>query len=292
MASDVKNRYAYLDRLSTAQLMEILRADADSAEPSDPDMILHILETIQHREEETPSGLFPDMDVDQAWREFQEYYNISEGDDISLYPEHATKEDMVTYADQRTAASHSMRGIRYVRRAGLAAAVVAIMVAAMVAAQAMGIDIFGALARWTDDMFHFDSSVPAGDSDLTKALDTYDIDSDLAPTWTPEGFEAERLVCEDLRSGLYITQTFGHEDGRSYALQIVQYNSPEFVSAGAYQKDDGEVEEYASNGRRVYIFSNLEHNTGGWTDGLLGLTMGGDLTQDELKQLFDSIGGI
>lgn len=61
---------------------------------------------------------------------------------------------------------------------------------------------------------------------------------------------------------------------------------------GAYQKDDGEVEEYASNGRRIYAFSNLEYNTAAWTDGRFGITIVGDLTQDELKQLFDSIGGI
>ena len=291
MAGNVKNKYAYLDQLSTAQLTEILKADADSAEPSDPDMILHILDTIQRREAQDPSGLFPDMDVDQAWREFQEYYIIPEGDDMSLYPEHDPKEDLVTHVERNHAASHSVRGIRYIRRVGLVAAVVAIVFATMVAAQAMGVDVFGALARWTDDIFRFEPSASSVNPELTEALDTYHMDADLMPVWSPEGFVAEEPDCDEMLSGTYIKQTFTHEDGRSYAIQIVQYNSPEFASGALYQKDDGNVEEYASNDRRVYIFSNLEHNTAAWTDGRFGITIAGDLTQDELKQLFDSIGG-
>lgn len=291
MAGNVKNKYAYLDQLSTAQLTEILKADADSAEPSDPDMILHILDTIQRREAQDPSGLFPDMDVDQAWREFQEYYNIPEGDDMSLYPEQGLNEDMVTHVESDNAVRPSVRGIRYVRRIGLVAAVVAIMFATMVAAQAMGVDVFGALARWTDDIFRFEPSASSVNSELNEALDIYNIDLNLVPTWNPDGFEAEETDCLKLRSGMYITQTFLNEDGRSYMIEIAQYSSPDDASTAIYQKDDGNVIEYTSNGRRVYIFSNLEHNTATWTDGRFGITIGGDLTQDELKQLFDSIGG-
>lgn len=291
MAGNVKNKYAYLDQLSTAQLSEILNADANSAEPNDPDMILHILDTIQRREAQDPSGLFPDMDVDQAWREFQEYYNIPEGDDISLYPENNPKEDLVTHVEKSNMVSPSVRKIRYIRRVGLVVAVVAIVFATMVVAQAMGVDVFGALARWTDDIFRFEPSAASVNPELTEALDTYHMDAGLMPTWSPEGFVPEELICDDLRSGKYITQTFCHEDGRSYVIEIVQYSSPDVASTAIYQKDDGNVIEYASNGRRVYIFSNLEHNTATWTDGLFGITIGGDLTQDELKQLFDSIGG-
>ena len=39
---------------------------------------------IEQREDEHPTGRIPD--VDKAWAEFQEYYNIPEGVDASLYP--------------------------------------------------------------------------------------------------------------------------------------------------------------------------------------------------------------
>ena len=43
-------KYGYLDRLSTDQLEELLRADFESDEHSDVDVIFHILEVIEKRE--------------------------------------------------------------------------------------------------------------------------------------------------------------------------------------------------------------------------------------------------
>lgn len=77
-------KYAYLNRLSTEQLEELLRMDMEMAEPGNEDVVFHILEVIEQREDEHPTGRIPD--VDKAWAEFQEYYNIPEGVDASLYP--------------------------------------------------------------------------------------------------------------------------------------------------------------------------------------------------------------
>ena len=77
-------KYAYLNRLNTEQLEELLRMDMEMAEPGNEDVVFHILEVIEQREDEHPTGRIPD--VDKAWAEFQEYYNIPEGGDASLYP--------------------------------------------------------------------------------------------------------------------------------------------------------------------------------------------------------------
>ncbi|MFQ9472896.1 MAG: hypothetical protein ACLR0P_06990 [Oscillospiraceae bacterium] len=77
-------KYAYLNRLNTEQLEELLRMDMEMAEPGNEDVVFHILEVIEQREDEHPTGRIPD--VDKAWAEFQEYYNIPEGVDASLYP--------------------------------------------------------------------------------------------------------------------------------------------------------------------------------------------------------------
>ena len=77
-------KYAYLNRLSTEQLEELLRMDMEMAEPGNEDVVFHILEVIEQREDEHPTGRIPD--VDKAWAEFQEYYNVPEGADDSLYP--------------------------------------------------------------------------------------------------------------------------------------------------------------------------------------------------------------
>ena len=58
--SSGSEKYAYLNRLSTEQLEELLRADIESPESGDVDVIFHILEVIEKREEEHPTGRLPD----------------------------------------------------------------------------------------------------------------------------------------------------------------------------------------------------------------------------------------
>lgn len=62
-------KYAYLNRLSTEQLEELLRMDMEMAEPGNEDVVFHILEVIEQREDEHPTGRIPD--VDKAWRSFR-----------------------------------------------------------------------------------------------------------------------------------------------------------------------------------------------------------------------------
>mgnify|MGYP000111959883 CR=1 FL=1 len=82
MASPSKNQnYAYLIRLSTQKLLELLAAAPAPAEtPEDKAYIDAIVEVVLEREERHPTGLLPDPE--QAWEEFQQYYNTPEGEDL------------------------------------------------------------------------------------------------------------------------------------------------------------------------------------------------------------------
>lgn len=86
MASPSKNQnYAYLSRLSTQKLLELLAAAPAPAEtPEDKAYIDAIVEVVLEREERHPTGLLPDPE--QAWEEFQQYYNTPEGEDLSPLP--------------------------------------------------------------------------------------------------------------------------------------------------------------------------------------------------------------
>ena len=53
---DRREKYAYLDQLSTSELKKILRADAESPESGDVEAIFYILEVIERREREHPTG--------------------------------------------------------------------------------------------------------------------------------------------------------------------------------------------------------------------------------------------
>ena len=95
MASPSKNQnYAYLSRLSTQKLLELLAAAPAPAEtPEDKAYIDAIVEVVLEREERHPTGLLPDPE--QAWEEFQQYYNTPEGEDLSLYPATSPLSDRV-----------------------------------------------------------------------------------------------------------------------------------------------------------------------------------------------------
>ncbi len=79
-----EQKYAYLERLSTDELEDILRADADQSSGSDVELILHITEILLEREERATGE--PIEDVDRAWRDFQQYFNTPDATGRSLYP--------------------------------------------------------------------------------------------------------------------------------------------------------------------------------------------------------------
>ena len=106
--------------------------------------------------------------------------------------------------------------LRSVLRTGLAAALVAAcLLGCMVVAQAAGIDVFGALARWTESSFSFgpiqsgqtneasstslqqvDPSeypleLPTEYQELWTELKAQGVDSVILPTYIPDGFQLE-----------------------------------------------------------------------------------------------------
>ena len=74
---------ACLDQFTTAQLEALLRNESERTDGDRTDVVFHILEVIEKREQENPTGRLPDED--KAWAEFQQYYNIPEGDGQELY---------------------------------------------------------------------------------------------------------------------------------------------------------------------------------------------------------------
>lgn len=188
-------KYAYLNRLSTEQLEELLRMDMEEAKPGNEDVVFHILEVIEQRENDCPTGSIPD--VDEAWVEFQKYYDVPEGDGTSLYPCGPEPNGSTNNTTERPS-PRKPRLHRCFKQALVAVVAVAAVFGGMVVAQASGIDVFGTLGRWTEDIFRFepsndvgggtDSSIGDGFQEysiICDALASIGIDESLAPTWLP-----------------------------------------------------------------------------------------------------------
>ena len=288
-----KNQYgsdAYLEQLSTEQLEDILRADLASEDQENDEAVFHILEVLEKREKENPTGRLPD--TDQAWKEFQQYYNIPEGEGQSLYPVRSDPETQS--APTPTKKSRRFRP----RKILVVAAVLVLMFGSMLTAQAAGVDVFGAIGRWTEEKFHFvlpttnQSDTVGINDDFQKASEKFGLPSSFVPTWCPEGFTPAEPLEEHIKnhSDSISCQYTNTTENKFYLVTISQYYSADILNATVFEKDDSSVITYQSNGKNFYIFSNLENLTATWADKNYCITITGEITLDQIKNIIDSIG--
>ena len=141
----------------------------------------------------------------------------------------------------------SSRKAHSVWRIGLIAVLTAIcLMGGMVAAQASGVDVFGAIARWTDEVFSLGSinseSANDGDDDsslgnranavndaehyetLQDALDAYGITEFREPTWVPEGYKFENVRVKSWPDDNSFISLFAkYYDGTNYLKIQIKY---------------------------------------------------------------------
>ena len=291
-------KYAYLNRLSTEQLEELLRADMEASKPGNDEAVFHILEVIEQRENQQPTGRIPD--VEEAWKEFQREYDLPEGEGMSLYPGAPGEEEPVSPVRRRSAASRRPRLHRRVKQSLVALTAVVVVVCGMAAAQAAGFDVLGMLGQWTDEIFHFTSGAESGESAapmnentrlLREALASVGIDEDLAPTWFPEGFTAEEPAIET--SNFNIVIYFSLTDGTDNFINIAirQYQSAEDLESADYEIKTDSVQQYSNEKQTFYLFSNGNAVAATWANGLLMEQITGNIDEAEIKHIIDSIGG-
>ena len=188
-----------------------------------------------------------------------------------------------------------------------AAIAVLVVLGSLVTAQALGIDVFGAIARWTDETFHFSaSSQNEADSDadiqnstdqspdgeytsLQDALDACGIKQSVIPQQLPNGFELAKVSVYSLPSQVEIEAIYTSND-RIFSLTIFRYNSPDVVGQTIFEKDSEDMILYDKKGITYYIMSNNQQLTAVWMpQELLTCTITGDLSIEEIKNLLDSV---
>lgn len=290
MAEQNRDKYAYLDQLSTQRLEALLLADAEDTSNRDTsEAVSHILEVLQKRED---SLIKDTVDTDKAWAEFQACYNIPEGKGQALYP---CEEDRAVL--QKKVISMEKPKTRSIpwKFAGTVAASIALVFALMIGAQASGVDVFGALAQWTSETLHFGvrkTSIQSENYELfLEELGKQGIPEEYAPTWYPDGFTVSEPILGISDSSTLVQIDFTGLDEKAFSISIVRYNTTEILHNRTFEKDDPSAEEYTSHGKTFYIFSNTDSVSATWADGALSELIWGDLSVDEVKLIIDSIGG-
>lgn len=282
----------FLDQLSTEQLLDLMREDFESSESGDDERIDRILEVIEKREKEKPTGLF--SDVDQAWEDFQKYYNTPDSEDCPINPMGDPGQTAAAVPKAGRRRGHG----RLLKRLIAVAAVVAVTFSSMVAVQAFGFNIFGALARWTAETFHFVSETPesVGDPEsealrqkVQEAFDSCGV-TVPAPAWYPEGTELTKDIrVTEYVDGSVVTCYFVCGD-KTFYIEAQQYNKNDRIPGYTIEKDASNIEEYHSNGRLFYIMSNTSYNRAVHSKDQTVIVIEGNLSLEFLKQIIDSIG--
>ena len=277
--------YAYLRQLPIDKLLELLAiAPALSDRPEDEAYMGALEEAIIEKENEKPTGFFPD--VDQQWNEFVTYYMPS-ASETEAEPEnlgHAASQQ----TPQPSTNAPSKRVIRFkqVRRTVLiAAAAIACMLAVMVTAQAAGVDVFGAMARWTKDVFSFGQIAPDSEvsdnpaqetsslemeapdpnrmfSSLQEAFDAYGMTEVHEPVWLPEGYILDSIDVLAMDDPFLRTFAASYTDGEGYvSIGIMSYEEEPITQV---QKTDSPVKVVEKNGITFYLILNTENYTIAW----------------------------
>lgn len=163
----------------------------------------------------------------------------------------------------------------------------------LVAAQASGVDVFGAVARWTDETFHFEVQEDQTTSDwyapYQEQLESVGLDSTFMPTWIPEGYTVGNVEVDDFSDWVEIYVPFNNTDGSTIHYLISVHENPSDIGSRFFEKDNRPVQEYQISDKTVYLFHNLDLMTAVCQYETVIYSLSGDLSEDMVLKFFSSI---
>ena len=153
------------------------------------------------------------------------------------------------------------------------------MLASLLTVQAAGVDVFGAIARWTTELFSFgkteesrglvvDGKWPEIDleqnqqfTSLQEALDYYGVTEVVAPRWLPSGFTQEEVTVDPNGVWLAFSVAYANEDGE---FLVVYYSSYESLPFNYYEKQANRPEVFEVRNTKYDLVDNIDNCTAAW----------------------------
>lgn len=163
-------------------------------------------------------------------------------------------------------------------------------------------NVWKEIARWTEDTFSFanpyQSNVEvfpsAAEADqyfindynsLQEALAHYNIEETLVPCWIPERFRLALIEVYEINEDVYMEAQYINQD----TLLVISVHHIVTGRESTLFKDNTPVSTITINGIDHYIMSYGETNTATWMNGQNECVITGNISQDELKQMLQSI---
>lgn len=266
----------------TESLQALLRQDAASDEPGmDAAGILQITKALAAHGD---GNQFPD--VNAAWDSFCRNYQPADKDSASLF-------------DLDSPPPKARRPL--FRAFAVAAALAATLLAVTLTASALGYDLLGAVAAWGHETFQFVSisgapsekavtspaAVPAALQALSDSMTENGMAAaSLLPGFFPEGYVQAELqsFCESEISDFYCRLEQGED-----AITLL-YHASASGNGSIFEKDAGDPEVYAANGRTFYIMTNADSYVAVWMDANVECSIFGVRDHETLLKILDSVG--
>ena len=277
-----RNDYSQYDSMTTEELEEILRLDAEApqGQAADGELIFYVMEVLARRKQNSSN---PGKTAQQAWESFQKNYLPTEEETITP----------VTQTVQSAKVS-----CHWLRRIVAAAAVLVILVGVPLTVSAFSwTELWDAVAKWAKETFSFVSSEdvqltePAPSdtqqySSLQELLAETDQEYDFIPTWLPDGYELEDItVAENPMQRNYVAYYRKGETPLRITVQSFVMEDPEKVEI-----NENLIELIEYGGIEYYVFSNNAKIQVIWTRDSYQCVVSGDLTIEEIKTMINSIG--
>ena len=158
-------------------------------------------------------------------------------------------------------------------------AVISAILTSLLTVQAAGVDVFGAIARWTTELFSFgkteesrglvvDGKWPEIDleqnqqfTSLQEALDYYGITEVVAPQWIPDGFAQESISVEP--NGVWLA-FFAEYVNEHDEILIINYSSYASEPSAYYEKTGSLLESFETAGYKFDMIENFDNYSVAW----------------------------
>lgn len=279
--SDNLNRaprdFSQYDDMETEQLREILRLDSEApqGEEMDTEIILYIMEVLSRRNEMNGT----EKTALEAFESFKANYLPCPVDEtLAAVP----------------AQPKAVR--RWPHAVAAVAAVLAVVILGSVTASAFGVDVWSAVAKWTQDTFHFGSPDETSPSEpdkqhsvkyteLLDLLTKHSVTARLAPTWLPEGYENAEAKMDETPKKRRFTAIYQNGE-QLIKIQITDYLKE---SPNQIEQSDGFEELYQAGGVDYYIFADNTQIKAVWINEHYECYISGPVTIEEMKEIIDSI---
>ena len=265
--------FSKYDEMTTEELEEILRLDAESREDeADTELLFYVMEVLARRRKEAK---ITGNTAQEAWKSFEENYMPREARNVKTKPIWSP----------------------WVRRVVAAAAVLTLLIVIPISAKAINIEkLWDVVATWAKETFSFDSSgndnvdAPSPNrkdevAALKEMIASSDRDASIVPAWIPDGFELEKIET-DISPVQEVYRAFYSYGDKVIRIRVQTYLTDDFQKV---EIEEGYSEIYHVAGIDYYLFENVDQCRAVWLTEFYECVISGDLSIDEIKLMIDSI---